>query len=688
MKHTILPTSLAFGGKVAFVVAAIFGLVILATLPGRTFDYTADIHPAQDDFQGFFTTQTGAPAGYHYAWVPQTAKIFYSRVPRYSPLSLRLRLDLDQPANLPPTHIEIYCGSGEPTHPARLVTTIESDPAKTGPQDFYLTIPARDSDKGLTVELRTNPGKAAGDNRPPGFKFVEAELSLPAYHLLYLIWPYPYWVAGLLILAGIVAWALRAGLEILETGLLAGLTAFSMMVVAPSTYQHSGALLGIGIGLWVIYWWNGRYLKRNIYKVWPLMLATALLLLFFLFSSDEYLADIWHYVHWSKSIHDNGVWNIYAFDNRLDYLPLIVYLIYFYNLVVYPLGLENNYLAWRVVSSLMYLGVVGMIYLIGRASKLEQIPTQNIYRGLVLVAFNAGFFFNAVVWGQTDTLAVLTLTIAFYLIYKNHTKMGSLALGLAVISKPQAWFVLPLLGWMLVRRSGLRKALGGLGLSGVLVIVLGGVAFGCNLGSVFNYFNSPEFGGNYFNTNPSAFNLNYLLLGTARVVPPLWLSLLGFGITGLVLLGVMYYSYSHQRSLSEYGTGAGLVAITCFGYLIKMKERYLIFGFAFLGIAVLQNHRLYKPFLVLSWLQLIQLAAILFEYTPRKKITLADQPYLWSVLLEQDWARRGLALCILLLGGYLIVYYLKEVGLVYKTKKVMAVKPVAVVSSEWGYEEK
>src|SRR5690242_11139232 len=99
MKHTILPTSLAFGGKVAFVVAAIFGLVIITTLPGRTFDYTADIHPAQDDFQGFSTTQTGAPAGYHYAWVPQTAKIFYSRVPRYSPLSLRLRLDLDQPAN-------------------------------------------------------------------------------------------------------------------------------------------------------------------------------------------------------------------------------------------------------------------------------------------------------------------------------------------------------------------------------------------------------------------------------------------------------------------------------------------------------------------------------------------------------------------------------------------------------------
>jgi Gpi18-like mannosyltransferase len=687
MKHTISPTPPYFWAKVGLVVAVIFGLVIIATLPGRTFDYTADVHPTQDDFQGFSTTQTGSSAGYRYAWVLQTAKIFYSRVPRYSPLSLRLRLDLDRPETMPPIRIEIYCGTSDPTHPARLITTIESDPARSGPQDFYLTVPARDSDKGLTVELRTNLAKAAADNRPPGFKFVEAELSLPPYHLIYLIWPYPYWVAGLLVLAGIVAWALRAGLAIFETGLLAGLTGFSIMAIAPSTYQHSGVLLGIAAGFWLLYWWNNLYLKRNLYKIWPLMAATALLLLFFLFSSDEYLADIWHYVRWSKSIHDNGIWNIYAFDNRLDYLPLIVYLIYFYNFVAYPLGLENNYLAWRVISALMYLGVVGMIYLIGRSAHSEPAHKPGIYRGLVLVAFNAGFFFNAVVWGQTDMLAILTLTVAFYLIYRNHTVWGSLALGLALISKPQAWFVLPLLGWMLVRRSGLPKALAGLGLSGAIVLVLGGIAFGGNLNNVFAYFNSPEFGGTYLNSNPSAFNFNYLLLGTARLTPPLWLSLSGFGITGLVLLGVMYYSYSHPRSLSEYGAGAALVAITCFSYLIKMKERYLIFGFPFLGIAILQNNRLYKPFLVLSWLQLIQLVAILFEYTPRKKITLADQPYLWSVLLEQDWTRRALALCVLLLGAYLVIYYLKAVGLVYKSNKVLAVKPV-VVSPEWSYEEK
>jgi Gpi18-like mannosyltransferase len=685
MKQTFLSSPLQFWLKVGVILAAVFGLIILATLPGRTFDYTADIHPAQDDFQGFLATQVDPASGYHYAWTLQSAKIFYSRVPRYSPLFLRLRLNLERPENAPPAHLEIYCGSSDPTHPPRLISLLEADPTRPGPQDFYLTIPPRESDKGLTLELRSTPFKGAGDNPALGFKFVEAELSLPPHHLLYLLWPYPYWIAGGLILAGVIAWALRAGLAMVETGLLAGLCGFSIMTVAPSTYQHSLILLGLGLLFWLFYWCNRRYLKTNSPKIWPLIGATGLLLLFFLFSSDEYLADLWHYVRWSKSIHDNGVWNIYAFDSRLDYLPLIVYVIYLYNLLSYPLGLENNYLAWRVISCLMYLGVVVLIYLTGRAAQSAQTrrTDRQLYQGLVLVAFNAGFFFNAAVWGQTDFLAVLTLILAFYLIYCNRAGLGGVALALTVISKPQAWFVVPLLVWMLIQRCGWRKALIGLGFGGSVVMGLSGVAFGGNLNNVFNYINSPEFGGSYSNNNPSAFNLNYLVLGTSKVVPPLWLSVSGFGVTLVVLLAIVYYSYRHrQRSLTEYGAEAGLLAITCFSWLIKMKERYLIFGFPFLAIGVLQNRRFYRPFLTLSWLQLIQLSAILFEYTPRKKIALADQPYYWSIFLQQEWVRQGLSLCTLMLWGYLTLYYLKQVrGVSIKSDQAIRGEVVTGVSS-------
>jgi Gpi18-like mannosyltransferase len=281
---------------------------------------------------------------------------------------------------------------------------------------------------------------------------------------------------------------------------------------------------------------------------------------------------------------------------------------------------------------------------------------------LILIAFNAGFFANPVIWGQSDIMAVLALTGTFFLVYRKQALWGGLALGLTAISKPQAWFVLPLLAWILVQRCGWRKGGGGLALGGILALSMATIAFGFDTKSVANYFNQPEFAGNYSYKYVTALNLNRLVVGSGQVTTvPSWLSLLGFVVVGLVMLGVLFTRTGRQNSLKRDGLAGTLLVVTCFSWLIKMKERYLIYSFPFLGIAALEDRRLFKPHLALSWLQLIQLLTTLFDYSPLKKVNLTFYPFLWTRVLSQDWSDYVLSTCTMLLFFYLGYVYLKQV---------------------------
>lgn len=662
-----LRQGLAF--RVGFIVVSLFGLVLVGLLPGRTYGQEPGSNPVTDGFQNFSGAENH-PDGYSFAWGLGNARLIYPSVPRYSKLNLRLKLSLGRPAGVPPARIEIYENSVAPAGTSRLITVLEAQPDQTAPQDYYITIPPRpEGAKGVQIEFKSNTFQVKGDRRELAFIFLESRISLPRTHFLSLFWPHPYWLAGLILLTLVTAWALRAGLGMLETGLLAGMLAFILIATTDSTYQQSGWLLAIVLALGGFYWWEGQRLKHNRpWSIWPLWGATALLVLFFLFSGDALVYDINYYIHWSATIHEHGLWNVYKYDELLNYAPLILYILWVYNLIVYPLGLQNDPLAWRVTASLMYLTVIGLLYLICRemVKKTENGEAENDeaerpvrLEWLVILAFNASFFFNPVLWGQSDMMALLALVGSFYLLYRRQPIAGGIALGLTAISKPEVWFVLPLLVWWLVQRCGWKRALIGLVAGGALALGLSAITFGLDSASIQRYLSDPQLVGENNNDIPLAFNLNYLILGSERQAIPAWLSLFGFGLVGLVLLGVIYSSRGRNRSLYEYGLAAAVQGLSCFSWLIKMKDRYLIYGMPFFGLAALQDRRLLKPFLLLSWLQLIQLVISLYGGTRGRLRDMPDNFYLWSFLLDQEWLRRGLSACTLLLFVYLAWVYLR-----------------------------
>lgn len=646
-----------------------FLLITVISLPGRNFKHTPDSDPNSKGFSGFSKPETFTD-GSVYTWALVDPTIVYPRVPRYTALNLKLRLNLTRPDGIPPAHLELYENIADPPgSPARWLATLDYLADHSGFQEYSFSIPARESGIGLILEFHNNTFNVAGDSRKLGFIFQESLVSVPQTHFLKLFYPYPYWPACLMMLIFIAAWSLRAGLTFWESFFLVSEAGFIMGTMADSTYQASWWLILAACGFGAFYFLDIWVRKRtNISSSWILLGATALLLIFFLFGNDYHQSDIRFYFRWGAAVHDYGLWNVYSHAPDLNYLPLLVFILWIYNQVVYPLGLQQSFLAWRITASLMFLASIFLINLqlkpakvaLSRAEDDIKNPGKSRAPILELLAFNVGFFFNSTIWGQSDMLAVLVTIAAFYFIYRRKALTGGVFLGLAAISKPQVWFLLPLLAWMLVQRCGWKRGSLGVVLGGVVALVLAAIAFGLDPASLAQYLNNPEFAGAYINKYPTAFNFNYLVIGSDPISPPEWLSILGFGVLVGIIIWVIIGSAGKNRALKVYGLGSSLLILSSFSWLIKMKERYLLFSLPFLGMTALTSRQFIKPFLFLSWLQLIHLVAALYDYSRWKQYTLDDYPFVWSMVISNEWFKRGLSVATLALFGYLALAYYQE----------------------------
>src|ERR1700694_2068365 len=95
------------------IVLLTFLLITVISLPARDFKHTPSSDPNSNGFVDFSKPETFTD-GSSYTSALAEPSIIYPRVPRYTVLNLKLKLNLTRPAGLPPAHLEIYENVADP----------------------------------------------------------------------------------------------------------------------------------------------------------------------------------------------------------------------------------------------------------------------------------------------------------------------------------------------------------------------------------------------------------------------------------------------------------------------------------------------------------------------------------------------------------------------------------------------
>ena len=337
---------------------------------------------------------------------------------------------------------------------------------------------------------------------------------------------------------------------------------------------------------------------------------------------------------WSDRLVDVGPGEFYAEGFFADYPPGYLYVLWLLGRVARLLGDDtaSNYLL-KLPGVLADMGIAWMAVRIADRASPRSWGDRGSLRALVAAAvlFNPAFLFVSAIWGQVDSLTAFFVLAAFLLITTGRTSLVREAGGVAILalafgSKPQAVFLLPVVGLYLVWRHlggarSMRDALKGVGhlaglaVVGAVVMILLGLPFRLDPIGLFNFYRTAS--QTYPYTSVWAFNLWGLAgfwnpdVGADAIrvfgVPAFYLGL------ALVAVGTCIVLFRLWRALGrgEHETRAVLLAGAAISLLVfavstRMHERYLFLGVAclapFVGSKVVR-----RGYIAMSALYLVNL---------------------------------------------------------------------------------
>lgn len=224
---------------------------------------------------------------------------------------------------------------------------------------------------------------------------------------------------------------------------------------------------------------------------------------------------------------------------------------------------------------------------------LRSTPRWAVVGGLGILLHPA-FIDVSAWWGQYESIYVLGGVVAFVLAVRGHTLWAAVALGVAVMTKPQALpFLVPFAAWFLAR-EGWRGSARAAAVGTATVVILWLPFIGAD--GVGNYArNLAEFQGDVFAIlSLRAWNLwwlvQQLLAGgsfvsdNSAILGPITLRHVAYGLALLGELAVFAFVY-RARSPQALALGLAAAVLVTFCLLTSMHERYAFGALAFLPLA-------------------------------------------------------------------------------------------------------
>jgi Gpi18-like mannosyltransferase len=198
-------------------------------------------------------------------------------------------------------------------------------------------------------------------------------------------------------------------------------------------------------------------------------------------------------------------------------------------------------------------------------------------------------------WGQYESIYVLGGVVAYVLAVRGHSLWAAMALGVALMTKPQALpFLVPFGAWFLARdgwRGAARAALVGVAVIGVLwlpFIAAGGVqAYARTLttyqGDIFAILSLRAW--NLWWLVQELFAGGQFVADNNTIFGPITLRHVGYGLAFLGELAVFVWVY-RARSPRALAYGLAAAVLVAFCLLTTMHERYAYGALAFLVLAL------------------------------------------------------------------------------------------------------
>ena len=167
--------------------------------------------------------------------------------------------------------------------------------------------------------------------------------------------------------------------------------------------------------------------------------------------------DLNLFIIWLQTAANHGFGTFYNITN-CDYPPLNVYLFWLFGNVANSLKLFGTSMIAYVVKLIPAIFDLATVYLI-----FAFVRSRSSFRVSLLsaaaYAFNPAVLFNSSVWGQFDSIYTFFLLLSFILVLSGKLTLSVSTFTLAILSKPQAIALAPLMALLIYKKFRLRRML-------------------------------------------------------------------------------------------------------------------------------------------------------------------------------------------------------------------------------------
>jgi len=303
----------------------------------------------------------------------------------------------------------------------------------------------------------------------------------------------------------------------------------------------------------------------------------------------------------------------------------------------------SNLAIIKIVSFLFDFALAtGVMMVVSRFSKNKALLVVSYLFAFILPTF----FINSAIWGQTDAVYGAMALWFIYFLMKDKPKTALIFIGLALTIKIQIIFILPIIGWLFLKKK-FRLIYLFIPLAVVFISFLPNYIAGMPFMTPIKQYS--ELAGTYTSVNLNSGSMYAFLEGINSKLR-LYVDAFGIPFAFVVLLALIYYVY-HQgvvvnnKSLLLLGT---LFAVLTPFLLPHMHERYFYMAEVFL-LAYALTHKNRWHLAILS-----QLAGL---------ITYGN--FILGGWYFAEWGRGNLVIAAVI-NSYIIYALIKDITLLEK----------------------